>query len=278
MPRTRRSPLTPAPEDLSCLTEEEIVLGYRNLILAILNDVCRTLPVYASQEDLLSAGHLGLIEGARAFDPSRGVPASAYLATRVRRAMLDELRRLDPLSVHARAILRAVQSEATTEVALMTASETARVAQALGIAVDVVKRAQGDDAYSRRISLDTLIAVSDLHPAAGGVGIDPEETATTAQTYAYVRAALQELSARERQIVVRFHLGEETMREIAESLGLHHTRVAQILTSAAAKMRVAVEPERQPAATVGIAARRLSQYAERVADRVKADGGLVMAV
>src|SRR5690349_6782011 len=62
----------------------------------------RRLPVHVSRDDLASAGKLALIEALLRFN---GPPeqARAYCFVRVRGAILDELRRLDPLSRHTRA-------------------------------------------------------------------------------------------------------------------------------------------------------------------------------
>src|SRR4051812_4246 len=73
-----------------------------SVVDAVLGALDRRLPVHVSRDDLASAGKLALIEALLRFDgPS--VQARAYCYVRVRGAVLDELRRLDPLSRHTRA-------------------------------------------------------------------------------------------------------------------------------------------------------------------------------
>ena len=50
------------------------------------------LPSHVRRDDLLSAGYTALVHAARGFDPSLGVPFARYAATRVRGAIIDELR------------------------------------------------------------------------------------------------------------------------------------------------------------------------------------------
>src|SRR5882762_8619502 len=73
-----------------------------SVVDAVLGTLDRRLPVHVSRDDLASAGKLALIEALLRFDgPSE--QARAYCYVRVRGAVLDELRRLDPLSRDARA-------------------------------------------------------------------------------------------------------------------------------------------------------------------------------
>src|ERR1044071_6319760 len=73
-----------------------------SVVDAVLGALDRRLPPHVSRDDLASAGKLALVEALLRFD---GPPeqARAYSYVRVRGAVLDELRRLDPLSRHTRA-------------------------------------------------------------------------------------------------------------------------------------------------------------------------------
>ena len=82
-----------------------------SVVDAVLAALDRRLPVHVSRDDLASAGKLALIEALLRFD---GPPeqARAYCYVRVRGAVLDELRRLDPLSRYTRAQVTLVRSAA----------------------------------------------------------------------------------------------------------------------------------------------------------------------
>src|SRR5687767_13819683 len=68
------------------------------------------LPRHVALDDLVSAGLLALTEAARSFDPARGVPFEKYAATRIRGALLDELRTMDWAARSVRARARAVDA------------------------------------------------------------------------------------------------------------------------------------------------------------------------
>ena len=52
------------------------------------------LPSTISTEDLIQAGMEGLIHADRAYDKSRGIEFEQFAKTRIRGAMLDEVRRI----------------------------------------------------------------------------------------------------------------------------------------------------------------------------------------
>ncbi|WP_460737785.1 sigma factor [Nocardioides ginkgobilobae] len=53
------------------------------------------VPAHVSRDDLQSAGLTALVKAARAYEPDRGVPFTRYAASRIRGAILDELRQVD---------------------------------------------------------------------------------------------------------------------------------------------------------------------------------------
>src|SRR5579863_995645 len=69
--------------------------------------LARRLPAHVEIDDLISSGVIGLMEAAERFDPSRVERFDAFAESRIRRAMLDDLRSRDTLSRHAPALQRA---------------------------------------------------------------------------------------------------------------------------------------------------------------------------
>jgi RNA polymerase sigma factor for flagellar operon FliA len=55
------------------------------------------LPACIEVVDLESAGHIGLVRAAQTWKPERGVEFSYYCRFRIRGAMLDHLRQVDPV-------------------------------------------------------------------------------------------------------------------------------------------------------------------------------------
>ena len=61
----------------------------------LVREMLGRLPAHVSREDLVSAGMAALATAAKAFDPERGTPFGSFATTRIRGALLDELRGLD---------------------------------------------------------------------------------------------------------------------------------------------------------------------------------------
>ena len=75
-------------------------------------------PRHVDREELATAGALGLVEAARRYDESRGVPFDRFAAQRIRGAILDAVRAADwaPRSVRNLARkLEAVEQRLATE-------------------------------------------------------------------------------------------------------------------------------------------------------------------
>jgi RNA polymerase sigma factor for flagellar operon FliA len=90
------------------------------MVRRIAGAMARHLPAHVDADELVSLGYLGLVEAQTRFDPARGVPFGAFASTRARGAMLDGLRRLDPVSREERTRLR--DSGAAPSVRLVDAS------------------------------------------------------------------------------------------------------------------------------------------------------------
>ncbi|MBL8958058.1 MAG: sigma-70 family RNA polymerase sigma factor, partial [Myxococcaceae bacterium] len=81
-----------APED-----ESALIVKHKSLIDRVTRRVAARTGGAVSADELFSAGALGLIAAAQRFDPSRDVNFETFAEYRVRGAVLDELRAMDPL-------------------------------------------------------------------------------------------------------------------------------------------------------------------------------------
>src|SRR5881296_2451153 len=111
-----------------------------SVVEAALGAIDRRLPAHVSRDDLASAGKLALIEALLRFD-GPAEQARAYCYVRVRGAVLDELRRLDPLSRHTRAQVTLVRRATTAlERDLGRAPRDGEIAAITGLSVSAVSQ------------------------------------------------------------------------------------------------------------------------------------------
>ena len=107
-------PLAAMPDDM------EINSNETELVQRIAGSLVRHLPSHIERDELIALGYLGMVEAQRRFDPARGVPFSSFAAGRIRGAMLDWLRQLDPVSRDERSRLRSSDAQASVTLVDMT--------------------------------------------------------------------------------------------------------------------------------------------------------------
>jgi len=210
-------------------------LGVVEAVLAVL---ARRLPPHVSREDLASAGKVALVEALLRFDGPAG-EARAFCYTRVRGAVLDELRRLDPLSRRARSQVTLVRrATVVLERSLGRAPTVLEIAQATGLAPDDVRRLDRLATAAETCSVYVTNDEGDLLAAiAVDDATDPAETAAAGDMCDCVRAALARLSPNHAHVLRRYHLEDATLEEIADELGLSKERVRQLRDVAEKRLR-----------------------------------------
>src|ERR1051325_875843 len=112
--------------------ENALVEQYLPLVRSVLGRLAMNLPEHVDQDDLRSAGLLGLLQALRNFDPACGTSFETYARLRVRGSMLDELRRMDgvPRAVHEKSSKRRA-TMASLEQELGRVTPESEVARAL---------------------------------------------------------------------------------------------------------------------------------------------------
>src|SRR3981189_3730867 len=91
-------------------TEEELVRDHLSLVHYVVAGMANRVPRHGTRADLVSAGMVGLAQAARSFDAERGIAFDRYASTRIRGALLDELRSRDWASRSVRAGARGLQA------------------------------------------------------------------------------------------------------------------------------------------------------------------------
>ena len=84
---------------------ERLILHYSPLVKFVAGRVAAGLPQNIEQSDLVSYGIFGLIDAIDKFDPGRGFKFETYAISRIKGAIIDELRSIDwvPRSVRSKA-------------------------------------------------------------------------------------------------------------------------------------------------------------------------------
>lgn len=259
----------------TCSFEAADSLVVENLPLVghIVRETMARVPSHVNREDLGSAGMMALVTASRAFQADRGVPFVRYAATRVRGAILDELRGIDWASRAVRRRGRDLDSARTQlAVALGRSACNAEVAAALGISLSEVEGNDEDTARANVLSLEGTteagLADSLVSPTAG-----PADLLEHRERLQYLIEAIVELPERLRVVVTEYFIAERPMAEIAAALDVSESRVSQIRAEALVLLRDALNSALDPDLVAphprpgGCAARRRDTYVAAVVER-----------
>jgi RNA polymerase sigma factor for flagellar operon FliA len=231
------------------------------------------VPSHVNRDDLMSAGLVALVKASRSFDEERGVPFTHYAATRVRGAVVDELRASDWASRQVRRRAREVDAARAELAGAMGRTPSSQdLADSLGLSVAEVDHNDQDVHRAHVLSVEGL---QELAPdtVLRSDRPSPEEEVEHRERLTYLMEAVAELPERLRVVITDYFLGERPMVQIAAELGVTESRVSQMRAEALVLLRDALNRELEPTLVVpharpgGAAARRREQYFAAVARR-----------
>ncbi len=216
--------------------QTDIVRHYAPKIRFLALRLKTRLPRSMELSELLSAGTLGLMEALGKFRPGLGIRFDTYAESRIRGAMLDELRRLDWFPRSLRQRVRKLD-----EAAWHIEHETGRPATeeelqaCTGLPARDVR--QGLEALQNQLCLsldsiqDTLIQENTMSEG------EPYLNAAFNELTDKVARLIDTLTPREKLVLSLYYSDELNMRETAEVLGITEGRVSQLHSQALARLR-----------------------------------------
>lgn len=228
---------------------EKLILNYLSVVKYIAKKIGHTLPSSVEENDLVSYGIFGLMDAIERFDPGRGFKFETYAMSRIRGAIIDELRVLDwvPRSVRSRA--RAIDNlTGSTELGRVISEQEA--SDILGYTSSQFQQMQTNLASSSVMPLDALLdaatrsngngdgaTVGDLIPSPVD---DPGQKLDFESLGKAMDSSIFELPERERMVLALYYYDGLTLAEIGATLGVTESRVCQIHTKACRSLAVQV--------------------------------------
>jgi RNA polymerase sigma factor FliA len=243
---------------------ERLVLENLPLVGYLVSDVCARA-THLSRDDLASAGALALVQAARAFDATRGIPFGAFARQRIMGAFADEMRSSDWASRGARRRMRdtlAVQDALTMQLGRVPSVD--EVAAALGVDRAAASAALSD--AGRTVgALDEMVEATLEATTAL-----PEDSVMAQERERFLKQAVDALPERMRYIVDQLYFEGRSVKDVADELGVTHSAVSQQRTAAMALLRegIAVHYEGQDRADAAgaSATARAASYLARLAE------------
>lgn len=222
---------------------------YVPLVRYVVSRMNLTLPASLERGDLVGFGTIGLIDAIGRYDIDLGLTFQTYAVTRIRGAILDELRSLDwvPRTIRGRmrtidAATAAFEQEHGAEpdiddLAEATGLEPAEVRSTLtgyrrGYVTSLEERLVGDDGDAEeprgRAFEDTTAEL-------------PDEVYDHQESRRVMREAIRRLALRERAIVALYYFEELTFAEIGRVLGVSESRACQLHGRAVKELRTVMQ-------------------------------------
>lgn len=228
------------------------MLAYSPLVKYVAGRMGSGLPAHVEDADLISYGLLGLISAIERFDPSREIKFETFAISRIKGAIIDELRSLDwvPRSVRAKA--REIErANAKLEGKLQRAPTDQEMADELGMTVEEFQDALTLISSTSVVALDELWTVSDssgdqvslLDTIQDPNAADPVHEMDVSDAKDRLADAIARLPEREKLVVALYYYENLTLREIGEVLGVSESRVSQLHTKAVLRLKSRLQSE-----------------------------------
>ncbi len=224
--------------------DEALILANLGMVKRIAVHLKARIPPFMEVDELVQVGMIGLIEAARAFDPTKGVAFESYAHNRIRGAMIDEVRRLSFLPRSAVAFNKS-HSAANQVLAseLGRAPSQAELAEFMGLELESFEKDRGAarqfETFSMEVVADEVMSIPEQSSR------QPEAQVEEAQMMEALTEAIDGLPERDRLVISLYYVDELNLREIGEVLGVSESRVSQILSANVKKLRAQLSPEQR---------------------------------
>ena len=198
------------------------------------------------EADLISYGLDGLVSAIERFDLGREIKFETYAITRIKGAIIDELRSMDWVPRSVRARTREIErAHAKLEHKLQRTPTDEELAVELGITGDELQDALIAISHSSIVALDELWSVSDssgdqvslMDTIEDPNAPDPARSLDVGDLKDRIADSIAKLPEREKLVIALYYYENLTLREIGEVLGVTESRVSQLHTKAVLRLR-----------------------------------------
>ena len=231
-------------EDRDTGLRDRLILHYAPLVKYVAGRVGSGLPAHVEQADLVSYGTFGLIDAITRFEPSREIKFESYAMSRIRGAIIDELRSTDwiPRSVRMKA-RQFERTVAALEAKLQRNPTEEEIADEMEMDVEDVRKFLGQLSLVNVVALDELLVDDDgsaprlVDTLKDTSALDPQAMAEHGEARQLLARAVEQLPEREKVVVSLYYFEGLTLADIGRVLGVTESRICQLHTKAVLHLR-----------------------------------------
>ncbi len=225
---------------------DRLIVHYSPLVKYVAGRVGVGLPPNVEHADLVSYGVFGLIDAIDKYDLERAIKFETYAISRIRGAIIDELRSIDWIPRSVRSKSREVErTYAALESELHRSPTEQEVADRLGISIGDLHQIFSKVSYANVVALDELMHAGSERGDSLTLGDtlkdnraeDPVQAFETQETKFLLSRAINLLPEREKIVVTLYYYEGLTLAEIGRVLGVTESRICQMHTKAVMQLR-----------------------------------------
>jgi RNA polymerase sigma factor for flagellar operon FliA len=229
------------PEAISDDERERLILEHLPQVRLIARRIQERLPENICLEDLVSTGVIGLISAIDNFDPGHNVKLKTYAEYKIRGAILDSLRGLDWAPRQKRRKAKQIEAAiAAAEQKLKRSPLEEEIAAQLEVSLEE---------YHQWLVEIRGLNIASLEYASGDQGKDllhylpdeheslPSAILEKSELERLLAEGIDGIPAIERTVLSLYYREELTLREIAQVVNLHESRISQLKSQAILRLR-----------------------------------------
>lgn len=231
---------------------DRVCLATEALVRSIIGRINRPQDDLADPDELYQVGMLAVLQALDKYDPSEGTRFSTFAYVRIRGAIIDYIRHLDPLPRNRR--IKVARVRKATDAVSQRMGEMAGeadIALELGMTPKEVRKINSMSALRHPESLTTprtpggLRLLDCMTDESAG---DRQDSMEWQDVGRYLSSLSHILSAREQVILELYYVEDLTLAEIGEFFGVSEARISQIRKKSLETLRAHVDQELQNAA------------------------------
>jgi RNA polymerase sigma factor for flagellar operon FliA len=225
---------------------ERLILEHLPQVRLIARRIRDRLPENVSLEDLVSAGIVGLIAAVDQYDAAHNVKLKTYAEHKIRGAILDSLRGLDWAPRQRRKKAKQIEfAICRAEQKLHRIPTEDEIAAEMGVELDEYHRwlvdVQGLNIGSLEYTSQDGEGKGLLEYLSDDQEQLPSRLLERAQLEQLLSDAIRKIPPMERTVLGLYYLEELTLREIAQVVDLHESRISHLKSQAILRLRADIE-------------------------------------
>ena len=229
-------------EVLNTNKDNDRLMEHIGLVKRVALHLKTRLPNFMEIDELIQVGTIGLIEAAKSFDNSKGVEFEIFARTRIRGAILDQVRKLSYLPRSAMVNIRD-HNEATAALSSELGREPSQteLAEFMGKDLESFHKERTHAYRFQTVSLESQV-IDDVEIPSNEIN-EPESELADAQLLNALEGSIESLPERDKTIISLYYVEEMNLKEIGAVLDISESRVSQILSSTVKKLRTHLKTE-----------------------------------